>query len=151
MSKIKKLHGFTHGQRVTCKIRDMYIKDAVVSIGNFHRSTELFICQNEHSGAPAPEKFGYKYSYVVSEGTTVFQSLKAVDEIPGEEDEKDVVRYMVYLKDDRADCFMVADDKEEAEGVVRAFGCARGKYEAKVLEISGEFSVDWETDEINWD
>lgn len=51
---------FKHGQRVTCEIEGMEIKNGKISISH---DGEVFICQDKYKGLHTDEKFGYKYSY----------------------------------------------------------------------------------------
>ncbi len=53
---------FIHGKRCTCKIQGTYIKDAKTSID---KDGFVYICQNKKNGDTAPDKLGYRYSWVI--------------------------------------------------------------------------------------
>jgi hypothetical protein len=66
MSKTKKQTIFTHGQKVTCKIRGIYVEDAMISITR----NGIHICQNVvESNAlwDSKNKLGYEYSIGIDE------------------------------------------------------------------------------------
>lgn len=67
-----------HGRHVTCKIEDKEIKDARLCFESKYR---VYICQDRKNGLGAPDKLGYKYSWVWeakegSEGVTEFKFVK---------------------------------------------------------------------------
>jgi len=74
--KVRKLKT---GDRVTCKIGDVEIKDAKVYVKNPGR---IFICQNMHNGFSCDDKLGYKYSWVVYGGDIAdIKSFNGADSI----------------------------------------------------------------------
>lgn len=62
---------FHHGQRVTCKIMGLVIKDAKISFSIDKtvdsREKRYFICQNYKQGNDAVNKLGYKYSWILDD------------------------------------------------------------------------------------
>ena len=51
---------FEHGDKVTCYIKDVQIKDAKISI---NENGDVYICQNKKDGSNADDKLEYKYSW----------------------------------------------------------------------------------------
>lgn len=60
--KVRKLKT---GDRVTCKISGIEIKDAKVYV---KRDGTIYICQDKKDGSDSPDKLGYKYSWIVTGG-----------------------------------------------------------------------------------
>lgn len=59
---------FKHGQRVTCKIKNVQIDDAKIRLIDGQRP---FICQNKQSGSSCSDnKLGYLYSWILQEDFT---------------------------------------------------------------------------------
>jgi hypothetical protein len=55
---------FKTGDRVTCKIEEVEIKDAKIYIDK-ENTNKAYICQNIKDGDISPDKLGYKYSWAI--------------------------------------------------------------------------------------
>ena len=85
MSKLTKYSELKHGMRVTCKIKDIQINDAKLSI---NKDGNVYICQNKLSRYNAENKLGYKYSWWVANynknlenWNTYVTDLESVEEV----------------------------------------------------------------------
>jgi len=65
MSYIKSLTTEMDGKHITCKIENTVISDARIVF----EEDNYYIVQNLKNGSDCNEKLGYKYSWVVSDGT----------------------------------------------------------------------------------
>jgi len=66
MSYIKSLTTEMDGKHITCKIENTVISDARIVF----EEDNYYIVQNLKNGSDCNEKLGYKYSWVVSDGST---------------------------------------------------------------------------------
>lgn len=69
---------YTHGMRVTCKIKGEEIKDAKISIGSLGR---IYICQNIKNGTDTIDKLGYKYSWCIDSGTNLDLEMSSTTDL----------------------------------------------------------------------
>ena len=60
---MKDINGVTvrHGDSVTCSIHDSLVTDAKIFID---KNDTVYICQDVEDGANAPDKLGYRFSWV---------------------------------------------------------------------------------------
>lgn len=84
-----------HKDRVTCKINDVKITDAMICV----RDTRYFICQNHCDGNYSGDRLGYKYSWQFhpeedgNSGVTKLKVLKVVT--PARATLRDVINSVV--------------------------------------------------------
>lgn len=81
MSKYIKTHKELlrfHGKKVKCIIIRGYthyeIKDAKIYVNKSNE--DIYVCQNKANGKEAPQNFGYKYSWIISEGYSDFSKYE---------------------------------------------------------------------------
>ena len=115
---------FKHGDRVTCEIDGIKIKDARISIDG---DGTPFICQNIiMDGIPTDDKLGYTYSWALREDFTVdgvtnlkLAGPKQLEDIEvGDVLLKSGVEYPVLMRSGE----VVVYEFESARGVKRASG-----------------------------
>lgn len=64
MYKIKSSKDCYDGMMVICNISDIIITEARLKIDN----EKIYICQNEMSGNPIYPRFGFDYSWIITDG-----------------------------------------------------------------------------------
>ncbi len=63
------LSKFKDGDRVTCKIKGVYINDAKINVIGINK---FYICHNNYNfdGSKARDKFGYRFSWAFNDAET---------------------------------------------------------------------------------
>ncbi len=79
---------FRHGDRISCRIDGVEVKDARISLEEGCGSNSFYICQNSNKGANCKDLLGYKHSWIITdldhpEGEAV-SDIKAYDEVNNE-------------------------------------------------------------------
>jgi hypothetical protein len=57
-----KISDFHHGQEFTCWIRGIFCQGKI----SIDQRGRIFLCQNVEEGTSTENKFGYRYSYVIT-------------------------------------------------------------------------------------